>query len=385
MSINNSIKLVLGSTSLIQPVTGIGQYTLNLSQALREIYSLDINYFYGYEWSSVCAPKNSPKVSLLKKLLKEVIPRPYEINRVIQQRAFSAGVKAFKPTIYHEPSFLPLAFDGPTVITIHDLSHIRFPESHPKERVATLNRRLPNAIENAQVILTDSNFTKQEILSEFPVSKDKVVVTHLGFSSDFYPRPVNASQAVISRYKLLANQYVLAVGTLEPRKNLIQAIRAYSLLPKSFTRNYPLVIVGARGWKEQAFMQELIPLINDGSARLLGYVPSVDLPFVYSAAAALIYPSLYEGFGLPPLEAMACGTPVITTDRSSIPEVVGTVGCMVKVGDVNATASVIRSLCEDATLRQTLSIAGIQQAANFSWNKCAKKTYNAYLQALGVT
>ena len=378
---NKLIKLALGSVSLIQPVTGIGQYTLNLSQALTEIHCLDIQHFYGYDWSSLGAPKNSPKLSLIKKLLKEVIPRPYEVNRLIQQRAFNAGVKAFKPTIYHEPSFLPLEFDGPTVITVHDLSHIRYPDSHPKERVATLNRRLPKAVENAQCILTDSNFTKQEILSQFSVKPDKVVVTHLGFSADFYPRQISDSQAVISKYQLIANQYVLAVGTLEPRKNLIQAIRAYSSLPKSFTKKCPLVIVGARGWKEQAFMKELVPLINDGRALLLGYIPSADLPFLYSAAIALIYPSVYEGFGLPPLEAMACGTTVITTNRSSIPEVVADSGIMVDAGNISATASAIQTLFEDIKLRQSLAIKSIKQSANFSWEKCAQLTYGAYLHA----
>ncbi len=382
MQFYNNSKLALGSTSLNQPLTGIGQYTLNLSYALTDIYNVNINYFYGYEWSRLGVPKNSPKISFIKKLLKDIIPRPYEVNRVIQQRAFNAGIKAFKPSLYHEPSFLPLEFDGPTVITVHDLSHIRFPESHPKERVATLNRRLPVAIENAQCILTDSNFTKQEILSEFSVSADKVRVTHLGFSSDFYPRLVSDSQAVISKYKLIANQYVLAVGTLEPRKNLIQAIRAYQLLPVSFAKNYPLVIVGARGWKEHEFMKELVPLINDGRAKILGYVPSVDLPFLYSAANALIYPSVYEGFGLPPLEAMACGTPVITTNRSSIPEVVADAGVMVEAGDITATVFAIRSLCEDITLRQSLAIKCIKQSANFSWDKCAQQTHDAYLYAL---
>ncbi len=384
MSSSNSIKLALGSVSLIQPVTGIGQYTLNLSHALTDIYNMDINHFYGYEWSKAGAPKNSPKMSFLKKLLKGIVPRPYEVNRVIQQRAFSAGITAFKPTIYHEPSFLPLAFDGPTVITVHDLSHIRFPESHPQERVATLNRRLPIAIENAQVVLTDSHFSKQEILTEFSVNSDKVFVTHLGFSSDFYPRQPDESRVVTSQYQLIPHQYVLAVGTLEPRKNLIQAIRAYNLLPKNFTSNYPLVIVGARGWKEKAFIRELEPLINSGSARLLGYVPSKDLPFLYSAATALIYPSVYEGFGLPPLEAMACGTPVITTNCSSIPEVVADAGITVEAGDISATAFAIRNLCEDANMRASLSIAGIQQAANFSWDKCAQKTHHAYLRALGM-
>ena len=382
MPSSNPIKLALGSVSLIQPVTGIGQYTLNLSHALADIYNFNINYFYGYEWSGIGAPKNSPKMSFIKKLLKDIIPRPYEVNRVIQQRAFNAGVKAFRPSLYHEPSFLPLEFDGPTVITVHDLSHIRFPESHPKERVSTLNRRLPMAIEKARCILTDSNFTKQEILKEFSVSADKVRVAHLGFSYDFYPRLINDSQLIISKYKLVANHYVLAVGTLEPRKNLIQAIRAYSLLPKSFAKTYPLVIVGARGWKQQDFMKELMPLINDGRARLLGYIPSADLPFLYSAANVLIYPSIYEGFGLPPLEAMACGTPVITTNRSSIPEVVADAGFMVETGDIPATVFAIRTLCEDTTLHQSLAIRCIKQSTNFSWDKCGRQTYDAYLYAL---
>ena len=380
MHSKNPIKLALGSVSLIQPVTGIGQYTLNLSHRLADIYNLDINYFYGYEWSSLGVPKNSPKMSFFKKILKELMPRPYEVNRVIQQHAFNAGVKAFKPAIYHEPSFLPLEFDGPTVITVHDLSHIRFPEAHPKERVAILDRRLPNAIDRADCILTDSFFTKSEILAEFAVEQDKVRVAHLGVSKYFYPRGIVDSQRSIEKYKLKHSRYMIAVGTLEPRKNLIQAIRAYASLPPAFAKNFPLVIVGARGWKEQLFMKELAPLIEDGRAYILGYVPVSDLPFLYSAACALIYPSVYEGFGLPPLEAMACGTSVITTNKSSIPEVVGCVGFMVEPGDVDATVFAIMNFCEDASFSP--SQVCVQQAAKFSWDKCAQQTYDAYLHVL---
>jgi len=382
VSNSNQINLIMGATSLVQPLTGIGQYTLNLAQELSTNALLNIDYFNGYSWSKTPDVRHSPSTGKIKNLVRKFLPHPYEARRFAQQKAFNLRNKKIKADIYHEPNFLPLEFDGPTVITVHDLSYIRHPEAHPLERVRVMNKLLPSAIEKSSCIIADSNFTKSEIVSEFNIDSNKIRVTQLGKSADFYPRSKAETQELLKKYNLKQGKYLLAVGTLEPRKNLTQVVSAYRNLPSDLARQFPLVIVGVRGWKEAGLLTELEILLKEKKAFLLGYVPANDLPYLYSGARAFVFPSLYEGFGLPPLEAMACGTPIITSNTSSIPEVVGNAGLMAEIGDVDTMKSYIERVCEDEFECIQLSAAGIEQASKFSWQECAKQTFDAYLFAL---
>lgn len=387
---NNKINLVIGATSLIQPLTGIGQYTLNLAQELSLNLNLNIDYFNGYSWTkdpsvrviSTSNTKVLPNFASFKKVIRNVVPKAYELRRFAQQQAFNRRSSKLKVDIYHEPNFLPLEFNGPTAITVHDLSYIRHAEAHPAERIRVMNKLLPQAIEKSNCIIADSHFTKAEILREFKIDSNKVHVTHLGKSSDFHHRSQIDSQKILHKYNLTYGNYILAVGTLEPRKNLTQVISAYRLLPSKIAKKFPLVLVGVRGWKEKGLLNELETLLKENKAYILGYVPANDLPFLYSGARAFVFPSLYEGFGLPPLEAMSCGTPVITSNTSSIPEVVGSAGLMVSIGDVDAMKSHIEAVCEDDNVHTKLSIAGLKQSENFSWAECANQTFDAYQYAL---
>jgi glycosyltransferase involved in cell wall biosynthesis len=379
---NRQINLIVGATSLVQPLTGIGQYTLNLAQELTKNPQLSIDYFYGLSWSKAAVIRDLHSAGKFKSIVRKFLPNSYELRRFAQQKAFNLHKHKIKADIYHEPNFLPLEFDGPTVITVHDLSYIRHPDAHPFERVRVMNKLLPPAIEKSSCIIADSNFTKSEIVSEFNIDCNKVRVTQLGKSSDFYPRSVAETQDVLKKYNLNPGKFLLAVGTLEPRKNLTQVISAYRKLPSDLARQFPLVIVGVRGWKVQGLLTELELLLKENKAYLLGYVPASDLPYLYCGARAFVFPSLYEGFGLPPLEAMACGTPVITSNTSSIPEVVGDAGFMVSIGDVDQMKNYIEEICEDDAVHLKLSAAGIEQAGKFSWAECARQTFDAYLFAL---
>jgi glycosyltransferase involved in cell wall biosynthesis len=376
------LKIALGATSLYSPLTGIGNYTLHLATALTEDLNQDIEYFYGYSWSDQLQVVNAPKASKVKKLIRKLIPHAYIARRTAQQYAFSSESKNNHFDLYHEPNFIPMNFDGPTVITVHDLSYIRFPEAHPVERVKMMSKMLPPAIERADAIIADSHFTKSELMDEFGVLSEKIHVTHLGLSPDFYPRQQLEVAKVAMKYKLKANEYFIAVGTIEPRKNLVQAIQAYRALPDDLAKRYPLAIVGMRGWKEKGLLSELNNLVIQGKAKLLGYVDADDLPVLYSGARGLVFPSLYEGFGLPVLEAMACGTPVIASNSSSIPEVIGDAGMLVEVGDVDGLKECIEKLCFDEDEFSRMSKAGVIQAQKFSWKKCAEQTYAAYLYAI---
>lgn len=377
--------IALSTSSLIRPLTGIGQYTLHVAQALANEPDLDMHYFYGYEWADKAEPREVPHLAFVKKWFKRLVPQPYEVSRAIQQNRFSSGIPSRKPVLYHETNFLPFEFDGPIILTIHDLSYLRYPETHPDLRVRIMNKKLPPAIEKAAHLLADSEFTRQEVIREFGVSADRITTTLLGVSNQFVPRTPAQCNDVVRRYGLQYGGFVLAVGTLEPRKNLLQVIRAYVGLPMRVAMRFPLVIVGGKGWKSERTDSELNALLANGRAKHLGYVPEEDLPIIYSAARMFVFPSLYEGFGLPAAEAMASGVPVIVSDRASLPEVVGDAGITIRPEDVDGMRNAIQNLIEDDAERARRAASGIAQASTFSWARCGRQTANAYRQILGRT
>jgi alpha-1,3-rhamnosyl/mannosyltransferase len=377
------IKVLIGSTSLIKPLTGIGNYTFNLCKALTSKDNIKLEYFYGAQAkkSNELQVVDGTHANKLKKYIRRFIPYAYKVRRFLEQNRFkAAGLE--KIDVYHEPNFIPLDFNGPTVITVHDLSYLRYPEVHPKERVQMMNELMPVSLDKADCIIADSYFTKEEIISEFNVDDDKVHVTHLGKAPEYFPRDDSEIDRVTSKFGISPGKYTLAVGTIEPRKNLIQAIRAYQVMPQQTAMLYPLVIVGMRGWKEDSVFSELLGLVEEKKAVILGYVDFEDLPILYSGARALVFPSLYEGFGLPVLEAMACGTPVVASNTSSIPEVVGEAGILIEVGDIQTMQKCIEDLCVNNRSYKKYSQLGLKQAENFTWEKCAQKTYEAYLYAI---
>lgn len=376
------LRVALSTSALIRPLTGIGQYTLHIAQALAATPDLEMQYFYGYEWAPTAAPREILHLAGFKKWFKRFVPQPYEVSRAIQQNRFNAGMQIRKPALYHEPNYLPFDFEGPTVLTIHDLSYLRHPETHPNLRIRIMNKLLPPAIERAAHLLTDSEFTRQEVITEFGVSPDRVTTTLLGVSPAFYPRKASDCEGVLRKHGLAFGGFVLAVGTLEPRKNLLQVIRAYVGLPSRIAERYPLVIVGGAGWKSAGTDAELDALMATGRARRLGYVHEDDLPCLYSGARMFVFPSLYEGFGLPAAEAMASGVPVIASDRASLPEVVGEAGITIAPDDVDGLRDTILRLAEDDRERALRARLGCAQAATFSWARCAAQTAQVYRRVL---
>ena len=180
-------------------------------------------------------------------------------------------------------------------------------------------------------------------------------------------------------------QYLLTVGTLEPRKNLQTVLHAYMLLPQQIRKRFPLVLAGIKGWHMSALEQQIAPLVAAGEIRQLGYLPREELATVVAGALALIYPSIYEGFGLPPLEAMACGVPVIASGVSSLPEVVGDAGLLIDPHDTEAVAQAMQRLITDPGSRLHLSQKALARSARFSWGKCVEQTIDAYRQVLKGT
>jgi alpha-1,3-rhamnosyl/mannosyltransferase len=396
----NRFRVAIGAVSLLSPLTGIGQYTYNLGTELEKIEGIDVEYFYGLFWSRNLPryeqqeQKNEnvkqaeiPSVwgqvySSLKKPLKKMLPRPYDFWRAIQTPVFTLGARFRGIDIYHEPNLIPCSYSGPTVVTLHDLSLFRHPEAHPKERVRGMGSRLAWTVDHARSILADSEFTRQEILAEFDLHPDKVVTVYPGINQQYRPMNAVETKHVLSGRGLTYGRYILAVGTLEPRKNLIRLLRAYTHLPRSLRAVYPLVVVGMRGWHFQELELSLAKMVDKGQVILPGYVNQAELPALYAGAALLAYPSLYEGFGLPPLEAMASGVPVVASKSSSIPEVVGDTGILFDPHDEEAIACSLRTALEDEHLRTRMAEAGLARAGAFSWRRCARETAQIYSRVL---
>lgn len=378
------MRVALNGTALLSPRTGIGQYTYHLAKGLQASAGLELDLFYGTGWGKELRSSAPPGVATLKSVLTALIPNAYSISRMVRQHKFSAGMRACAADVYHEPNFLAFKSAQPAVITVHDLSWIRFPQSHPADRVRMMNKYFQASLSRSTLVLTDSAFVKRELIDVFGVAPGHIVTVPLGVDKLF--RPMSAAEAapVLARHALAYRQYVLAVGTLEPRKNLQAAIRAFSLLSPSLRKRFPLVVAGMNGWHTAAIEEQMAPLIRAGEVRQLGYVSREDLASIIAGAVTLVYPSIYEGFGLPPLEAMACAVPVITSDVSSLPEVVGDTGLLVHPHDVDAIAHGMESLIGDPDLRARLAAKALLRSKTFTWERCVTATIAAYQQALDV-
>ena len=248
------------------------------------------------------------------------------------------------------------------VTTIHDLTPLKFPNSHHKKTLSVQKRRLNHVVAEADAIICDSEATRVDVAKLLKIMPSKLHTVHLAANPEFISVPQPQVQKVIKKYNL--NKYVLSVGTQEPRKNLKNTIKAFNLLSDP---DLSLVIAGKYGWGEKSSPSKNI--------KVLGYVPQSDLPALYSAAQCFVYPSLYEGFGLPVLEAMSVGCPVVTSDKGSLKEVAGLAAILV---DPKKPQSIATGIKTAISSRDQLIKLGIKQAKKFSWEKTAKKTLRVY-------
>lgn len=376
------MKLALNTTPLLSPLTGIGQYILNLAQELEKIPNIDPDYFYSIGWSKQLKPIASQQTGKAFGIARKYLPFSYEIRRFIQKKRFTSHTKHHQFDVYHEPNYLLMPFKGATVLTVHDLSWMTYPETHPIERVKAMNKYIESSLAESTQIITDSEFIRNEVIQTFNINPARIKAIPLGVSADFKPQTPETTQAILQAYQLKHGSYFLAVGTLEPRKNLKLVFAAYRQLPKKLRTQYPLILAGIKGWHTQEIEQELAPLVKTGEIRLLGYIPRTDLATITAGALTLVYPSIYEGFGLPPLEAMACAVPPIVSNVSSLPEVVTQGGIRIDPQDSEALSVAMQQLAEDTIYRQTLSETALNRAQQLTWQACAAQTYQTYQQAI---
>lgn len=273
---------------------------------------------------------------------------------------------------------------GKKIVTVHDMVYKSFPETVRGRTKYMLDTGLKRSMKRADRIVTDSEFSKQEIIRYFPQFADKIRVVYCGVDTDrFHPVTDMAQiQAVKEKYAI-DRDYFLYLGTLEPRKNLERLMDAYAQFCQGKSEPPYLVLAGGKGWLDDGIYQKVQKLHLEASVLFTEYVPDGEICPLMCGALAFVFPSIYEGFGLPPLEAMACGVPVLTTHAASLPEVVGKDAVVVDPYQISAIADGLEQLYTDADLRQRLREAGPKRAAMFSWENSAKQLYAVYQEVCG--
>jgi alpha-1,3-rhamnosyl/mannosyltransferase len=384
------MRILLNGAPMMGRLTGIGQYGLRLLEALaalpRDVGLEALGVFDGREVRSVEAflaalrTRRPTAERRIKRFVRRVWPGCRDWADRLRKRHLERQTRHTRWNLFHETNFVSPQFDLPLVTTVHDMSYLRCPEFLPKDRLAWLRRRMDHSLAVSRVILTDSHFTRDELLELCPqVDAHRVVVTHLGVDLGYFSDPAHTDRIDEVRAKLaLPPKFVLNLGTLEPRKNLQGLVRAYCRLPEDLQHEYPLVLAGMRGWNQSYFRRELDELRRREVLCEVGYVDHDDVPPLMKAASVFCFPSLYEGFGLPPLEAAACGTPVLSSRSASLPEVMGDAALYVEANSTEEIAAGLRRLLEDTSLARRLAAAGPARAAAFPWDRCARQTLAAY-------
>lgn len=280
-------------------------------------------------------------------------------------------------SLYHEPNFIPLSCDKPTIATIHDLSVLLHPEWHPVDRVRHFEKHFRAGLDRCVHFLAISEHARQEIICTLHLPPERVTRTYMGIRPGLGPRPQSEIWATLRRLGL-PDRYLLYLGTIEPRKNVLTLLRAYCALPEAVRSRWPLLLVGGWGWNTEAVAEYYHGVAKQRGVIHVGYVADADVPALYSGARALAYPSIYEGFGLPPIEMMACGGAVLAGTAGAIVETVGRKADLIPSRDLDGWRKALLRVANDDDWWQHLR-AGVREVAKpFTWEACAADTRRAY-------
>jgi glycosyltransferase involved in cell wall biosynthesis len=371
----------INATSLLYPNTYAAQYTYYLIQALQTLLPNQPLLFHHNRWTHNLHTKPWFSPALVKTLLKHM-PYAHQLNYFLQRSAFVKGIHARKVNLYHEPHFVTHPVNKPSVLSIHDLSYIRHPENHSIYAAKHLQQQVPRSIANASHILTSSIFVKNEVITYYDVPPEKITVAWPGIQPIFRPLLPAECNTVLAFYRLHYGRYILVCGTGTSYQNIKTVLSAFLSLPPASRRCFPLVIVGMPKNHIRRLTRKIRSLIERSEIILLNPIPPAHLPVLYSGAKIFLYPPRYEGFPLPPLQAMACGTPVIASNVAALPEVIGDAGLLVRAEKIDHWMHSIQTLLENPTVCNEYGQLGQKYAALFSWERCARQTMLAYKSVL---
>jgi glycosyltransferase involved in cell wall biosynthesis len=365
------MRIAINTLPMKRKLHGVGNYIKNLVRCLSHLDSAN-------EYLIIASRENLSHLGNLPESFQIQLAPSSPVQRIFwEQTVLPAKLKRHGIDLYHGPAFIvPLLKTCLQLVTIHDASFSLTPERHSFQRRAFYRVIVPTIMQSSDGIIAVSRSAKSDLLDVARVPAEKISVIPLGVDSHFQPvHEAHCLEYVRQKYSL-PRDFILYVGMIEPRKNLETLVDAY--LANSLASRFDLVLAGALGWNYSSLLQKIQASGVADRIRLPGYIPDSDLPALYTAAAAFAYPSFYEGFGLPVLEAMACGTPVVTSSISSLPEVAGTAALLTDPHDSGALASALETILTNPNLRCELSARGLQRARSFTWEETARKTLALY-------
>jgi glycosyltransferase involved in cell wall biosynthesis len=391
------MSVLIGAESLASRRSGVGRMTLEIARAARvspSIEHLALLLAEGLAGADILDHLDDP-VSGPRPV--QPVPIPWKVavgrvpgvqtlrrikhgglNRKVRDLSRSCGGRL----VYHEPNMIARPVALPTVVTMNDLSWHHEPSWHPVERLQWIDRNLKATLRQASRFVAISQFTKDVVVRDLGVSASRIDVIPLAPADDF--RPISAVDAIetLARYELADHGYVFSISTIEPRKNFDRLLAAHLRLPAAIRRRAPLVIAGGKGWGSVLARPEADAAIRDGTVRLLGHVSDADLVVLCSRAAVFAYVSLYEGFGLPVVEAMAAASPVLASSTTAVGELATGAALTVDPVDEDAIMHGMQRLIEDTDLAEQLRQAGLARAADYTWGRTIETLLHSWRQAL---
>ena len=371
------MKIAIDVRTVLPNRSGVGNYVLNLIQNLRQVDPEPIYYFLAQK-------KN---MSLLGHLGRKQNPfltmfshENHPLSDLWEHFILPLRLKEMGINVFHGPASLIPFRKGHCglVVTIHDLVAFLFPETIPLKYGAYMRYLLRQAVKKADRIIAVSKHTKQDLIKILKVPLEKIVVIHEASSPIFHPEDRKEVQSRLKQHYGITKKFIYHLGNIEPRKNLIVLLEAFTRVCRELGNEYQLVVSGQKGWLTGSLSRFFKNYPVRDQVFFTGYVPVEHIPLFMNGAEIFVFPSLYEGFGLPVLEAMSCGTPVISSNRSSIPEIVGSAGVLIDPTNIRDLADRIVELLRNPDERKHLSQLGLEQATRFSWGEAARQTLGVY-------
>jgi glycosyltransferase involved in cell wall biosynthesis len=357
--------------------TGNETYILQLTQALTEVDDQD-DFFVAAEDRELLSPdiRRRRNVHVLELRTRSAVFRLLvELPGLARRHRFDV-----LHCTYHVPPRCPC----PLVVTVHDISFERHPEFFSIRDRFVLGTLVPHSVRQAHQVITDTEFAKRDLMEIYHLPANKINVTNYAAGQQFHPiQDLDLLSDVRKRYQT-SDRFILTVGNLQPRKNLVRLVNAYAQMKQAHGLAHKLVIVGQSAWKSSAVFKAVETNGLDDDVFFTGFIPAEDLPLLYTAAQVFVYPSLYEGFGLPVLEAMACGTPVITSNSSSLPEIAEGAARLVDPRNTDDLAAALVQVLSDQGLQKEMREKGLARARTFSWERTAHQTLEVYRQVARV-
>ncbi len=390
------MRVLINGLSMAGTKSGIGHYTAELYRSIAEYAGgVDVACFPGPlvrrargVWARLrpllerAKPGSAAAAPGAASSRRRALGGIRSVGQALLAKHFRATCRKGQFDLYHEPNFIPLPGDIPTVTTLHDLSVLLHPEWHPADRVANYERNFRGGLERSVHFVTVSDFGRREVIDTLGLAPASVTRIYQGIRPHLRPLPPGEVAAILGHLGL-PPRYLLYLGTIEPRKNVMTLLRAYCALPGEVRETYPLLLVGGWGWKSADLANYLADEARYKNVRQLGYLPEQYLCALYNGARALVFPSLYEGFGLPPLEMMACGGAVLASTADALEETVGGQAHLVAPHDLEGwREALLRVTCDDDWWQQ-LRCDAEEVARPFTWERCAAETCALYRSLVG--